>query len=67
MESFPTISVNAQNTNAFCVVGLCMTRYGSNSGINGLGQESLFKLGVATEDPLLQEVFLGSLKKQLAS
>jgi hypothetical protein len=67
MESFTAISANAHNTNAFCVVGLCMTRYGSNSGINGLGQESLLKLGVATEDPLLQEVFLGSLKKQLAS
>ncbi len=52
MESFTAINVNMQNTNALCVVGACMTRYGSNSGIDGLGQESLFKLGVDTKDPL---------------
>jgi hypothetical protein len=53
MESFTAISANTHNTNALFVIGVCMIRYGSNSGIDGLRQESLFKLGIDTEDLLL--------------
>jgi hypothetical protein len=63
MESFIVISVNTQNINMLCVVGTHVTRYGSNSGVDGLEQESLFEFGANVdvgadiEDPLLQEAF----------
>jgi hypothetical protein len=69
MESFIVVNANAKNTNIFCVVGMCVTKYGSNNGMDGLKEKNLFKLsiddevGANTDDLLLQETFLDSLKK----